>query len=346
MRLWLILAFFVLSLPSLACAFDIQKQMKTLDFAKSLDPGNEARLLPTYRNLLETLGATSASTNSTLPGERRPAAAIVNGASTIVERDSRTLTNFAAVSSDRERVWLGVTTKLGAADLFPDSVAIKSDQGALCSGVLVAPDAVVTAGHCFCRGNTPKWVIFGTTTDIGGQNARVVAVKADKSQAKMQCGAYADGDVGVVALAEAVDIPFRKVAPATAISNAKFIRVVGFGQTETGTSGSKLMVDVPVTSADCKGSSDAGPDASVYGCYPEIELVASSPLTNANSCKGDSGGGAYVLLSDGSYALAAVVSRGIKTPSIRPCGDGGIYPRLDVASIKQWLAASGVTTNP
>lgn len=326
-------------LSSEALCQDKAQQTKALDFAKQLHQSLPSAVLPTYRNMLEVLGAakTLDQTNAgSTPG--RNTTLILHGTPTVIEQDSRTQSNFLAVGDQAGRIWQGVATSdANNTDLFPDAVAVRTDRGALCSGALINRDTVVTAAHCFCSQNTPQIVIFGTSIDIGAQATRIVAVDKAKSMPKMQCGSYKDGDVGLIRLAQPVDVAARRIASQEQVDSAKSVRIVGFGKTEQGVSGTKLMVDVPVTSHTCQGGTTRGPDDSVFGCYPDFELVASAPLTERDSCNGDSGGGVYVEASGGEFLLAAVVSRGIKTPSVRPCGDGGIYPRLDKGAVNKWI---------
>ena len=336
------------AIGSPALSFDKVQEIRALDFAKNLHGQNSAAVLPTYRNLLEVMNAAKTLDVEGGPVERqlnitKGKPYIFNGTPTIIEQDVRTQSNFLAVAEEHTRIWFGVSTKDATnKDFFPDAVAIKTDRGALCSGALIGPDAVITAAHCFCGGHTPQWVIFGLSTDIGSENTKVVAVDKARSKPKMQCGSYPDGDVALVRISEAVDVPPRKIASSELVNGSKAVRIVGFGLTEQGTSGGKLMVDVPVTSHKCQGTSERGSDANVFGCYPDSEIVASSPLTNQDSCNGDSGGGVFVQTAMGDYVLAAVVSRGIKAPSTRPCGDGGIYARIDSMSVRQWITTSGV----
>jgi len=64
--------------------------------------------------------------------------------------------------------------------------------------------------------------------------------------------------------------------------------------------------------------------------------VAADPLKKKDSCNGDSGGGVYARLEDGSLALLAVVSRGIQNK----CGVGGIYVLTTTSDVCEWLAAN------
>jgi endonuclease G len=62
-----------------------------------------------------------------------------------------------------------------------------------------------------------------------------------------------------------------------------------------------------------------------YGFESDYEFVAGGE--GYDSCNGDSGGPAYIIV-DGQRKVAGLTSRGIKS-TFRPCGDGGIYTRPD-----------------
>ena len=328
-----------IAVATTAVAFDKDQEIRAFEFAKELNKGDQTAVLPTFRNLLEVM---EAAAKNPVGRERSLGIRGLNKSLTIgtvptaVEKDPRTQANFISEGGRRDRIWLGVPAR----DVFPSSVALQTAQGALCSGVLIDEATVVTAAHCFCRGDEPQLIVFGPSMNL--TEAKVVKVNAARSKPKAACEAYADGDVAVVGLAEkAQATPITIAAPAL-ITGAKSVRIVGFGLTEKGTSGAKLMVDVPIASHSCEGTSDRGTDASVYGCYPDAEMVASTPLTSRDSCNGDSGGGAFVQATDGNWQLAAVVSRGIQGTSARPCGDGGIYARVDGTKVRDWLRSNGV----
>lgn len=59
---------------------------------------------------------------------------------------------------------------------FNETVAIRAGPRKLCTGVLVAPDAVLTAGHCVCNlglrdtsGRTKPYIVLGPKTDVDAQ---------------------------------------------------------------------------------------------------------------------------------------------------------------------------------
>jgi Trypsin len=115
---------------------------------------------------------------------------------------------------------------------------------------------------------------------------------------------------------------------------------VGYGLTERGTHGARLMGDIPILSVDC-----------VEGWYPylcapfaEMLLVdRGAPASALDTCPGDSGGPVYLPNSTTGYELIGVVSRAARFPQgPRDCGGGGVYELIGRNSVIKWLAANVV----
>ena len=87
------------------------------------------------------------------------------------------------------------------------------------------------------------------------------------------------------------------------------------------TSGVKMTVQVVVATTNCEASEHQDK----FGCHKGLEIVAGG--NGLDSCNGDSGGPAYILLN-GKRMLAGATSRATRNFT-RPCGDGGIYTRVD-----------------
>jgi secreted trypsin-like serine protease len=212
---------------------------------------------------------------------------------------------------------------------FLDCVAVGSDQQWGCTGTLIAPDVVVTAGHC---------ASFATRIFIGRdvlQAGKIVSVR--KRIRHPQYHRSKHHDLMVLLLDEKVTgVKPRRFADARLIDAATDGRVVGFGATDpTGTFGygTKLFVDVPIASRDCRGKVEGEHDSVTYGCDVGLEIVAGRPLLERDSCKGDSGGPFYVLKGN-SWFLAGATSRATDS-AMHECGDGGVYVRMD--KYRKWI---------
>ena len=205
-------------------------------------------------------------------------------------------------------------------------VALVVAPNALCSGTLVAPDVVLTAGHCIEA--HPFEVIVGTTdySKPGGEKIPVASAIA-----------YPDWqhqyDVGVLLLAHPSTARPRAIAATCTaddhVKNGALVRVVGFGLTTAAGTGSNSLLEeatLPITDATCTRDAACNP-----AIAPGGELAAGGRGTD--SCFGDSGGPLYVDVLRNA-PLLGVVSRG-EANAGQPCAGGGVYVRAD--KIAHWI---------
>lgn len=206
---------------------------------------------------------------------------------------------------------------------FPDCVAVGSGNQFCCSGTLIAPNVVVTAGHCF--GSCAARVFVGTNVDDPSTGQVYQVLRAVQHPDYRRGGQQ--NDLTVLILDR--DVPGvtpRKIASSPAIDDAYYVRAVGFGAVDFNGMfgyGKKRQVELPIATAAC---ADSG-DSSRYGCDGGLELVAGRVFSNQDSCSGDSGGPAYIVVN-GEWLLGGATSRAT-SESIRTCGDGGVYVRVD-----------------
>lgn len=240
----------------------------------------------------------------------------------------RNARELARRTMSRQRVIGGAPV---AAHDFPDCVAVGSEEQWGCTGTLVAPGVVVTAGHC---ADFATRVFFGHDVEKPG---RVVRVGKRHRHPRYHQGKH--NDLMVLALREEVEgVPPRRIASGALVDRATDGRVVGFGNTDPAGSfgyGRKRQVDVPIASPRCAGTVDGFDDAISYGCDRGLELVAGRPLLERDSCTGDSGGPFYVQDAKERWLLAGATSRSTDS-ALSTCGDGGIYVRLD--KYREWIA--------
>ena len=208
---------------------------------------------------------------------------------------------------------------------WPDAVAILGPDGS-CTGTLIAPDVVLTAGHC--TGINPTEVV-ANTTNYNGSGGQRIAIESITAYPNFR----EKFDVAVIVLVSPVTgVTPRSVGghcTMTGFGDETMVHLVGFGQTDTtggGVNTSLREAMAPVLDATCSGGNGCR-DAAL----PQGEFVAGG--SGGDSCFGDSGGPVYLDTSRGPVLVAAV-SRGLDD-SATPCGGGGIYVRTD--KVLAWI---------
>lgn len=216
---------------------------------------------------------------------------------------------------------------------FPDCVAVGGPDTWCCSGTLLAPNVVVTAGHC--AAGCASRVCIGDNILAPKQVINVIsAVVHPDYSAPNPFTTFNDLTV-LILEHDVVGVAPRAIALTALIDSASSVRAVGYGNTDVLGAvgyGYRRKVDIPVASCSCVIPEDA---EARLGCHKDLELVAGYPLLDQDTCRGDSGGPIYV--HDGTDWFVCGATSRTTLETVRPCGDGGIYVRLD--KYAAWIRA-------
>lgn len=197
----------------------------------------------------------------------------------------------------------------------PAVVAVDVDGQGLCSGALIAPDAVLTARHCVewteehvsCPPAGPqvgKAREPGTLAILVGDDVATARVAARGREIVVPAGAeLCDGDIAVLLL----DQPILGITPLAlreaGIAQGDHVRSVGYGKrTDSEAGGTKLLRE-------------------------HVRVLDATPFefrVGEATCQGDSGGPAF---DEANGEIVGVVSRG--GPSCDGNGVHNIYTRTD-----------------
>ena len=229
-------------------------------------------------------------------------------------------------STDEAAILGGTNVPTGK---WQDVVAVRTNNDWYCSGTLIAPTVVLTAGHC--APDAPNNVLIGTSSLSRPSEGEVIPVTKRIEYTNSQRNA----DLLVLVLERPSKFEPRPIATGWAradLKNGAAVNIVGFGAIDR--DGNTFTPELKeattsITDFDCSASS---------GCQTTIkpagELGAGG--MGIDTCGGDSGGPLYLPTDYGTF-LGGVTSRGYDNNQYY-CSEGGIYVRPD--KFVDWMESS------
>jgi secreted trypsin-like serine protease len=259
-----------------------------------------------------------------------------------LERETRTA-NAARFTAELIRIVGGVETPPGK---YPECALIgrRFPNGSVswfCSGVLVHPRVVLTAGHCQDPQFAMNVVALNAVTMTDLQDAEIMGVR--RVRVNPQYPQVTGNDISVLILRRGATVDPVPIVTTEDIAAATETTLVGFGNSDflsTKGFGTQREVTVDVTHVRRSEDDDLDEAEQSLGFESDLEFVAGGG--GFDSCNGDSGGPAYIDV-EGVRKVAGLTSRATEGAT-NPCGEGGIYTRVDTQRpfIRQVLQAAGI----
>jgi secreted trypsin-like serine protease len=223
---------------------------------------------------------------------------------------------------------------------YPSIAEVHLGKSFLCTGTLVAPDWVLTAGHCGSITGAavatpvafpPALIDVYVGSNKAGQGEQVTVDQAIVSPSYLLTEGY---DVTLLHLAGAsANAPTQVVGASESAAWAPGTSeaIVGWGATSEGgdTPDTLQEARVPiVTDADCAGA---------YSSFdPKTMVCAGFPQGGVDTCQGDSGGPMYGTTASGARRVVGATSFG--EGCARP-NKPGVYARVGDSALREWIAS-------
>jgi trypsin len=225
-----------------------------------------------------------------------------------------------------------------AAGAYPSVAEVHLGKSFLCTGTLIAPDWILTAGHCgSVTGSAVATPVSfpGPLIDVyvgsnkAGQGESVPVSEAIVEPSYLATSGY---DVTLLRLAQPSTKTPTKVSGASetaAWAAGTTETIAGWGTTSEGgdTPDTLQEAQVPITT-----------DAYCAGAYsdfdPKTMICAGFPQGGVDTCQGDSGGPLFGTAPSGERRVVGATSFG--EGCARP-GKPGVYARVGDQALREWI---------
>jgi secreted trypsin-like serine protease len=226
-----------------------------------------------------------------------------------------------------------------AAGPYPAVAEVTIGHAFLCTGTLIAPDWVLTAGHCGSItggagvASPAAWPAAAIDVRIGGHTSGSGELVPTKRVIVEPAYLATSGhDISLIQLTRnSTKAPVKVAGSAEGAlwAPSTMETIVGWGTTSEGGSLPNVLQEakVPITT-----------DAYCAGAYSDFEqatmVCAGFPQGGVDTCQGDSGGPLFGQTTAGALKVVGATSYG--EGCARP-GKPGVYARVADTTLREWI---------
>lgn len=212
-------------------------------------------------------------------------------------------------------------------------VRIESDGGEMCSGVVVAPDLILTAAHCVLE--RTNYRVYTIDRGFRSRQYRAIAAALHPTFVPGTTPRTQPGiDLALLKIAGRLGPEFQPLDPRLArrIRAGEAVTIAGFGTTAYRNKGSaRTLRETYLVSL--------GEVQITNSVFVAVDAERLAERTGAGACQGDSGG-PILREAGGRYELVGIVSWSSGAFAERkPTACGGLTAVTPVADHSDWIAA-------
>jgi trypsin len=257
-----------------------------------------------------------------------------------MNRSLRTILALAAASAALAIAPASSLAIVGGHDAgpYPSVARITFGQSFLCTGTLIAPNWVLTAGHCgsitgAAVASPASWPAPLIDVQIGG-HTDTQGEKVPVSQAIVEPDYLATSGYDITLLklsrnAAEAPTPVSGSSETALWAPSTSETIVGWGTTSEGGDTPSVLqeANVPITT-----------DAYCAGAYSDFDaktmICAGFPQGGVDTCQGDSGGPMFGHTSTGALRVVGATSFG---EGCARAGKPGVYARVGDTALREWI---------
>lgn len=218
----------------------------------------------------------------------------------------------------QSRIINGTACESSASPVVRIDLRLSNATSAICSGSMISPTHVLSAGHCF-----PPEVRSAYITVNGN---RINGVRFFRHPGYTETDQALFKDVAVLELETATNLPLIPIMLSQPVAEGDIIDIFGYGTTESGGLGSLESGQMRVSSVTAD------------------HIFTSFSGQGSNTCTGDSGGPA-LLTVNGAVGIVGLTSSGFRVDC--SSGDTSLFANMQSADYVNFVRSivPGVQTN-